>query len=448
MKRLRLSLMLASALLASPAAAAGFEPARTACSYDQSRAVHWDVAAKWGSGRVSLAALKAGVAAANAFWADPANADTNVVLEIRAGDWKIGGDGGPGILLDGLNAARPGARGWLVIAGHGMRDTTLDFTDIAQRGFFGRDVNRLHVCNLHLTRPIQTVSQGRVVGFLQRARWSPGDPAGKLFGAETLADPGALDTSGAQTRFLVVRIDPGFPGLDAIYNPASGQGRYVRKYRYRNGRPEIVEEDNRQSAWVQKARLANGDWVIGLKRNGAHYAVGDTVAIKSKKAADAVWFAIGGHVTFENIRLTRASRMLFRHGLDHIRIANVSIERVPLADGRIPFLSTAEGGPQLGQPNDGPIGDVTVENFRAEGTGDDSIALFDVAGSDRALIANVAIADSFGRGIYVDRTTTNICFRAAQLDRNPLLLDNPAFRSACPAEAQGERRAATPAAGK
>jgi hypothetical protein len=413
-------------------AAAGFDPDRTACSYDASRAVRWDVAARWGGGRVTHTALAAGVAAANVFWADPANADTNVVLEIRAGDWKIGGNGGPGVLLTGLNAARPGAKGWLVIAGHGMRETTLDFLDIVQRGFFGRDVNRLHLCNLHLTRPIQTVSQGRVVGFLQGAKWSPGDPTGKVFGTETLAAPGTLDTSGAQTRFLVIRIDPGFPGLDAIYNPTWGQGRFVRKYRYRDGRPEIVEDDNVQSAWVQKAQLPNGDWVMGLKRNAAHYAIGDAVAIKSKKAADVAWFAGGGHVTFENIRLTRSSRMLFRHGLDHIRISNVSIERVPLADGRIPFLSTAEGGPQLGQPNDGPIGDVLVQDFRAEGTGDDGIALFDVTGREGAFVRNVAISDSFGRGIYVDKTTTNVCFRAARLDRNPLQLDNPGFRSACP----------------
>lgn len=432
MKRVLVSVAFAGAVLGSvPAAASGFDPGRTKCSFDDRGAVRWDVAAKWGNGRVTQAALKAGVAAADAFWADPANADINVVLDIAPGEWTIGGDGGPGIELTGLNAKRPGAKGWLVIAGKGMKRTTLDFTEIKQRGFHGVGVNRLHVCNLHLTRPEQTVTQGTVVGFLRGAQWSAGDPSRKTFGTETLAAPGTLDASGAQTRFLVVRIDPGFPGLDAIYNSTWGQGRYVRKYRYRDGQPEIVEGDNQQSAWEQKAQLPNGDWVMGLKRNGAHYAVGDRLGIKSKNVADTVWFARGGHVTFENIRVTRGSRMLFRRGLDHIRISNLGIERVPLADGRIPFLSTAEGGPQLGQPNDGSLTDVLVENFVAEGTGDDGIALFDVGGATRALIENVRIADSFGRGIYVDRTTTNVCVRSARLDRNPLQLDNPQFRSAC-----------------
>lgn len=432
MSRMMLGTAFAGAMLASASAAAsGFDPDRTQCGFDGGRAVRWDVAAKWGSGRVTQAALKTGVAAANAFWTDPANADTNVVLEIAPGDWTIGGDGGAGIELSGLNAARPGAKGWLVIAGRSLRDTTLSFTETEQRGFHGVGVHRLHVCNLHLTRPEQTVSQGSVVGFLQDAQWSAGDPAGKLHGAEKLVVPGTLDTSGGQTRFLVLRIEPGYPGIDAIYDPTFGQGRYVRKYRYRNGRPEIVAEDNRQTAWTQKAQLPNGDWVLGLKSNAAHYAVGDTLAVKSKKVADTVWFARGGHVTFENIRVTRGSRMLFRRDLDHIRISNLAIERVPLADGRIPFLSTAEGGPQLGQPNDGPIEDVLVENFRAEGTGDDGIALFDVAGGS-AVVQNAEIADSFGRGIYIDRTTTNICIRATQLDRNPLQIDNPQFRPGCP----------------
>jgi hypothetical protein len=151
-------------------------------------------------------------------------------------------------------------------------------------------------------------------------------------------------------------------------------------------------------------------------------------------------------VTFENIRLTRSSRMLFRHGLDHIRISNVSIERVPLADGRIPFLSTAEGGPQIGQPGDGPLDDIVVENFRAEGTGDDSVALFDVRGGERAILQNLAISDSFGRGIYMDRATTDVCVRTARLDRNPIQTGDPGFRAGCPGGLPPAARAAEDAA--
>ena len=41
-------------------------------------------------------------------------------------------------------------------------------------------------------------------------------------------------------------------------------------------------------------------------------------------------------------------------------------------------IATSGGGPQIGQPFDAPIKNVVVENLIADGTGDDSIGLFNV----------------------------------------------------------------------
>ena len=54
---------------------------------------------------------------------------------------------------------------------------------------------------------------------------------------------------------------------------------------------------------------------------------------------------------------------------------------------------------QIGQPNDAPIHNVTVDNIVAENTGDDSIALFNVASG--GLIKDCKIKDSFARGILL-----------------------------------------------
>jgi parallel beta-helix repeat protein len=78
-------------------------------------------------------------------------------------------------------------------------------------------------------------------------------------------------------------------------------------------------------------------------------------------------------------------------------------------------LSSSGGGPQvdtefrkisicllcfqIGQPMDKPVYNVTIENLTAENTGDDSIALFNVA--DGGLIQKCTVKDSYARGILL-----------------------------------------------
>ena len=57
---------------------------------------------------------------------------------------------------------------------------------------------------------------------------------------------------------------------------------------------------------------------------------------------------------------------------------------------------------QIGQPSDGSIYNVTVENVKAENTGDDSIALFNVVKG--GVVRNSRIKDSFARGILLNKS--------------------------------------------
>jgi hypothetical protein len=400
----------------------GFDPAATRCSYPTAKVEYWNVANQFGGGLVTRTAIANAITAANTWWNDPANdPDTTIVLQIGTGSWNING-GAPAINVNNLNSTRPTAQGWLVFEGAGMNATTLEFGDMTARGFQGANVNRLHICNLHLTRSQETVTQGTVIGFRTGASWSP-DPNPAVYGDQTLANPGTPTST--QTRFLVLRIPAGFPDIDSIYNSTFGQGRYIRKYRYSpSGHPYLVQENNDQTAWQQKDQLANGDWVLGLGAATATYAAGDTVAVKSKKAGEPLWFAGGGSIVVENVRFTRASRLLFRDHIDHLRFTNISIERGPAIGGLVPFLSTSEGGPQIGQPNEGDVTDAVVENSQFFGTGDDAIAAFDATGLK---VSNVRIEDSFARGILLDDTTTTPCIHNALIDRSPLTILNGAF---------------------
>ncbi|MCW4462001.1 hypothetical protein OK349_09810 [Sphingomonas sp. BT-65] len=404
----------------------GFDPNATQCSYPTTNVEYWDVADQFGGGETTREALSAAVAAANNWWADSANdPDTTIVLQIDSGDWDIAGD--PGISLNNLNHSRPAAQGWLVFEGAGMNATTLRFSNIRATGFRGINVHRLHICNMHLTRAQETVTQGTIVGFRAGAVWGA-DPDPNVFGDQVLTNLGTHTTT--PNRFVVVRIDPGFPSILSVYDETFGQGRYIRKYRYGpGGEPYLVQDGNGQTSWQQKHQLANGDWVIGTGVHGGTYALGDTVAVKSKKAGEPFWFSGGDSITIENVRFTRASRLLFRNGIDHLRFSNISVERGPAIDGKVPYLSTSEGGPQIGQPTEGPLLDAVVENSRFFGTGDDAIAAFDTTG---LRVSGVRIEDSFARGILLDHTSTTPCIHDTLIDRSPLtMLMTSGFAWAC-----------------
>ena len=82
---------------------------------------------------------------------------------------------------------------------------------------------------------------------------------------------------------------------------------------------------------------------------------------------------------------------------------------------------------QIGQPGDGPIYNVTVENLTAENTGDDSVAFFNVVGG--GVIKNCMIKDSFARGILLrnspsTRLINNTLVRCHVLYKNSSLVQS------------------------
>jgi len=404
-----------------------FDPEASGCSYPTTDVVYWNVAQMFGG--IDQAKIASAVSQANAEFAS--HPDRTVVLQFDAGTWSIGGNGQAAISVNGLNKTRQADDGWLVFQGAGMQNTTLVFNEQMERGFQGTDVYRLQICDMHLTRSEETVSQGEVIGFLQGAQWSA-DPDPAVFGDQTLTRPGILRTDGYQSRFLVVRLHSGFPDINAIYNPSFGQGRYIRRYGYSGSQPYLIQDSNKQTGWSQKDQLANGDWVLGLIGTTSTYSVGDQIGIKSKKAGEPIWLARGGKIRVENVRFTRASRLLLRGGIDDIRFSNIAMERMPAIGGRVPFLSTAEGGPQLGQPGEGPLTNVHIESAFIEGVGDDAIGAFDVTG---LTVTGSTFVDSFARGLLLDATSTTPCIHDSLLDRNPLLPENTSFLFGCVTDA-------------
>ena len=416
--------MLVGCLAAQPAYAdPGFDASRTVCSYPSDNSIALNVADKFGGGKVDADALARAVDAANSLWAS-GEMDKNIILEIGAGKWVI--DGNPGIDLSNLNSAHRNNSGWLVFRGTSLLETQLVFSDISARGFYGRNVHRLHLCNLHLTRDRDTVTQGVVAGYLHAAAWAT-DPDPKIFGDQPLETPGSFDDSGKTSKFLVVDLHPGFPDIAELYNHNFKQGRFTKRWRYNAaGEPYRVQDDIQQS-WTQFADLGNGRWVLGMRRDPG-YAVGETIAIKSKLAREPIFIVSGDSVIVENVLLTRASRMLFRKGVDNILFRNVSIDRHSPIGGRIPFLSTAAGGAQMGQPNEGPLRNVVVERMLTKGTGDDPLAAFDVVG---LRVSDSEFHDSFARGILLNRTSTTPCIKRTLVNRSPLLAENPSFKWGC-----------------
>ncbi len=459
---------------------AGFDPEATQCSYpttDVDIRTLTLVNTGGDDSAANAAAIADAITLAKA--ALIANPNRTIVLKIPAGTWEIGGTAIDAINLDGVNNGVSGT-GWLVISGDTMQNTTLNFTNYQQQAFKGNNVYRVNICNLHVTRSIQTTTQGTVLGVLSGAVWSD-DVA--PFGSETLTTVGTLDTSGtASSQTIVVDLHAGFPTPDAIYDTGlfKCQGRYLRKYKYAGVNPVIELDNNPIEPWIMKYQITgtgtslDGKWAIrlGRPRPGTNDAIylnaqnvyfpGDQLAIKAKKTRDAMFFGIGSDIVVENVRLTRATRIVFRGGtvsgatMDNVRISNVAVERGPAIGGKIPFIASAEGGPQFfglllptpapsptptptpapycpaasgGEPAiSTPMHNAVVENSDLVATGDDALGMFNV---DGFTMTGTNIGDGLGRGIAFANGATTPCIRAL-INRAPIYTDqSPGFTWGC-----------------
>ncbi|MCW4462018.1 hypothetical protein OK349_09895 [Sphingomonas sp. BT-65] len=478
----------------TPTPTAGFDINAPLCSLEGAEVRELALVNTAGDDSITNAGIiNAAIVAANADLAT--NPNDSIALKLPAGNWEIGKADAANVNealglynvnyddTPGIEAERPGT-GRLIIAGAGMTDatgTTLTFTNFKQRSFEGARVYRFTLCDMHLTRSTETVSQGTVVGFLPQGVWSESNYP---YGDETLTTIGTLadGANGQMAQIMVLDLHGGFPELNEIYDEGAGaafqcSGRYIRKYQYYGTKPVIELDDNGFMPWLQKWKITgtgtslDGMWAIGLGRPGhlfnpnspnpaARYKAGDQIAIKSKKTRDAIWIGQGRDIVVENVRMTRASRIALRGGdvagesMDDVRITNIGVERMPAKWDpvdqvwRVPMISTAEGGPQVagafrpaptpsptptptptptpcstGSPppieTADPMTNAIIENADFYGTGDDAIGAFNVSG---LLVRSVRIEDSFGRGIALADGTTTPCIRAL-IQHGPILIE-------------------------
>ena len=320
--------------------------------------LHWNIQTKFG---VSVPGLRTAINEAKDHFSKAP--DDVVILEFDEGSFYLEDESAAKGTID-LSGIKPGSKGRLVFQGKGIDKTILVFGD-NKDALWGRDVYRVTMAGMHMTRKQYTVSQGMVVST------APGK--------------------------VVLEIQEGFPTPADIFNAKSDQGRYLRRYTNSKTDPQMIQENNDQIPWTRASRIEGQRWEIELKNKKvvANYSKGDLVGIKSKHGGQAYWFMGGSDIVFESVKWTQKTRGVFRGGCDKIRFLNCITERSPPIHGQMPCLASPEGGPQIGQPNDPPTTGNLVKNCRFIASGDDAVAFFNASGE----IIGCYSSDAFCRGI-------------------------------------------------
>jgi len=320
--------------------------------------VTWNVRTRYG---VSAKGIRQAVHEAKAHFSKAPN--DAVVLEFDAGSFFIEDKGSSKGAID-LSEVKPGPKGRLVFQGKGIDKTILVFSN-SKHAIYGRNVYRVTIADMHMTRKNYTVSQGIVV------ETAPGK--------------------------VVLEIHKGFPTPAEIFNPRSGQGRYLRRYTNSRTDPELIQQDNKQIPWTRAIHVKDRQWKIEFKRKTelANYSKGDLVGIKSKHGGQTYWLMGGSDILFQDVKWTQKTRGVFRGGFNKVRFLNCVTDRSPPINGQTPCLAAPGGGPQIGQPNDPATTDHLVRNCRFIASGDDAVAFFNASGK----ISGCYIRDAFARGI-------------------------------------------------
>eukprot|EP01063_Lacrimia_lanifica_P006479 TRINITY_DN13970_c0_g1_i1.p1 TRINITY_DN13970_c0_g1~~TRINITY_DN13970_c0_g1_i1.p1 ORF type:complete len:273 (+),score=74.04 TRINITY_DN13970_c0_g1_i1:2-820(+) len=231
---------------------------------------------------------------------------------------------------------------------------------------------------------------------------------------------GTVTAVDAAAKTVTLRLDAGYPTPLDIFNAASPQGRYLRRYT-RNattGNCDLIVDANRQVAWTNASQAGRDPrvWTIQARTSLQGYAVGTMVGVKSKHEAQSYFMTQGDSVEFASVRFLGHSRGVIRGGISNIKFEDCVVAKRTLSQ----CLATNGGGPQLGQPHDPVIYNVTVARHTSHNTGDDSVAFFRVGSG---AVRDSYIADSFARGILLSHCGTDITLEGNILVRNPLLRD-------------------------
>lgn len=337
------------------------------CGAAQAETVAWNVQEKFG---VTAEGIRHAIDEAKKHFVEASN--DVVILEFDAGSFYLEDDGSGKGTID-LSGIKPGPDGRLVFQGKGIDATVLVFSD-NKHALYGRDVHRVTIADMHMTREKYTVSQGLVV------ETAPGK--------------------------VVLEIQQGFPTPEMIFNPLSRQGRFLRRYTNSPSDPQMIEADNDQIPWTRARHLGGRQWELELKQTNqvANYSPGDLVGIKSKHSAgteefggQTYWFMGGSDFLFQSVKWTHKTRGVFRGGFEKVQFVDCVTDRGPAIQGQTPCLASPDGGPQIGQPNDPPTTGHVVKNCRFIASGDDAVAFFNATGT----ISGCTIRDAFCRGILV-----------------------------------------------
>lgn len=327
---------------------------------------------------------------------------STAVVYLEAGTHIVDMAYGPLFNFSGAFSA-PGCE--LVLAGAGMGATTLVARTHGYDVIHGIKFRGIAFENLTFARdPAQTTTQGRIV---------------------------AIDGLSIE-----VEITPGFPELDALLvnrypRIPADLGLFLRLFSLgQDGIPRLLTGPDNGTHWPPTAntqihfscgsnatngtayvcpdvarvgpaarwRLRALGWPEGelAKYEAAITANGIYAAIKVKHGGQAFNLREGDGVRFESVRWLGHSRGVV-YDTDNIAVTNTRIERGARVNGVIPFLATNGGGPQL-TGGTRVVYNVSVRNHTAVGTGDDSIALFNVGSGE---VSGCNITDSYARGILL-----------------------------------------------
>lgn len=293
--------------------------------------------------------------------------------------------------LSGINWDQPSGTQQLILSGAGKYATTF-LMDGNQPNIYGQDTSRVTI--QHMTWKRTSSSQFATQGTIQRVM------NGKI----------------------MVKISKDYPPP----NNNAAQGKYIKRYEMvtANGETscDIIKSNNDQITWTVAAnvsfakRIRERTYKFSV-RSTSGLKKGDLIGIKSK-SGDGQPYQFNGasDITFISNRWFTRSRGNFRGTVvKNIAFIDCEIAREKTTD----CLATTGGGPQIGHGNDPSPENITIRNFVAYNTGDDSVALFNVNGG---VLDNVTIYSSFARGINLNNVNdvtvmnsqTNACDLACQ----------------------------------
>ena len=303
-----------------------------------------------------------------------------------------------------------GHAGRLIIRGAGLDKTDLMFTVLVDPTKKFQIVEQMEMGG---NRASHVTFEGFHLGRL------PVDPKGPT----RAVTQGTVVNVGKEGEDYYVTLDipAGFPTPADVYD--SGEypisGRFLRRFVYVDGVPEIKDPDEKQSYWQSYQDISTPDHPSRFKLILAHaqkmhnhgekpptglleaptYQPGDILGIKAKHGQDSGKFEGVNDIVLDHIRWTDSTRVAFVKDCDRLSVTNCVTDRGDKINGMIPCLACNEGGPQFNPTSKSQVTNVYFANNRSTGQADDAVALFRVHGGT---VADNTISDDWARGININ----------------------------------------------